>query len=159
MSDRPRVSVIHGPNLNLLGEREPSLYGRVRLSDLDRSLQVLGQRLGVDVITAQTNGEGQLIDLLHDAGVNCRGALINPAGYTHTSVAIHDAIRALSIPVVEVHLSNLYAREAFRHRSVTGGACRGVIMGLGMASYEVALRYLSTVFGDADASPPTTTME
>lgn len=144
---RPRVLVIHGPNLNLLGEREPGIYGTGTLAELDASLQVLAGELGVDLTIRQSNSEGTIIDLLHAARPGQLsaqdGIIINPGGYTHTSVAIHDALRAVSIPVVEVHLSNLYRRDSFRHGSVTGVACAGIIMGLGHASYLLALRHLS----------------
>ena len=143
---RPRVLVIHGPNLNLLGEREPGVYGSGTLAELDASLQALADDLGVDLEIRQHSSEGAIIDAIHAARPGQLsaqdGLIINPGGYTHTSVAIHDALRAVSIPVVEVHLSNLYRRESFRHESVTGVACAGIIMGLGHASYLLALRHL-----------------
>lgn len=137
--------MIHGPNLNLLGKREPDIYGRGSLADLDASLVALGQQLGVRVSCEQANGEGQIIDLLHRARERAAGVVINPGGYTHTSVAIHDALRAIALPAIEVHLSNLYGREAMRHSSITGGACLGVVMGLGPASYHLALRHLAAL--------------
>jgi 3-dehydroquinate dehydratase-2 len=138
------VLVVHGPNLNLLGQREPQVYGRQTLAELDASLVALGQRLGLAVRCHQANGEGAIIDLLHEAGRDLfAGVVINPGGYTHTSVAIADALRAIGIPAVEVHLSNLYAREPLRHRSLTGAACEGVIMGLGASSYHLALHHLA----------------
>jgi 3-dehydroquinate dehydratase-2 len=144
---RPRVLVIHGPNLNLLGEREPGVYGSGTLAELDASLQALADELGVDLTIRQSNHEGNIIDWIHGARAGQMsaqdGLVINPGGFTHTSVAIHDALRAVSIPVVEVHLSNLYRRESFRHESVTGVACAGIIMGLGHASYLLALRHLA----------------
>ena len=144
---RPRVLVIHGPNLNLLGEREPGVYGSGTLTELDASLQALADELGVDLSIRQSNHEGSIIDWIHGARAGQMsaqdGLVINPGGFTHTSVAIHDALRAVSIPVVEVHLSNLYRRESFRHESVTGVACAGIIMGLGHASYLLALRHLA----------------
>ena len=141
--------MLHGPNLNLLGTREPEIYGHTTLAELDASLHALASELGVTLTTHQSNSEGALIDQIQ----SCRaggshpqdGLVINPGGYTHTSVAIHDALRSLSIPAIEVHLSNLYARESLRHTSVTGVACAGVIMGLGAASYLLALRHLATV--------------
>ena len=147
LAPQPRVLVIHGPNLNLLGHREPSIYGTATLAELDASLQALASELGVRLTTLQSNSEGAIIDAIH----GCRagglhpqdGIIINPGGYTHTSVAIHDALRGVSIPAVEVHLSNLYARDSLRHTSVTGVACAGVIMGLGAASYLLALRHLA----------------
>lgn len=137
------VLVVHGPNLNLLGQREPEVYGRQTLADLDASLVALGERLGLAVSCRQASGEGAIIDLLHEAGRDFGGVVINPGGYTHTSVAIADALRAIGVPAVEVHLSNLYARERMRHRSLTGAACEGVIMGLGASSYHLALHHLA----------------
>jgi 3-dehydroquinate dehydratase-2 len=140
----PSVLVVHGPNLDLLGQREPEVYGRQTLAELDASLVALGQRLGLEVRCRQANGEGAIIDLLHDAAREpVGGVVINPGGYTHTSVAIADALRAIGLPVIEVHLSNLYAREPLRHRSLTGAACQGVIMGLGPSSYHLALHHLA----------------
>jgi 3-dehydroquinate dehydratase-2 len=137
------VLVVHGPNLDLLGQREPDVYGRQTLPELDASLEALGERLGLRVRCCQANGEGAIIDLLHEAGRDFGGVVINPGGYTHTSVAIADALRAIGIPAVEVHLSNLYAREPLRHRSLTAAACQGVIMGLGASSYHLALHHLA----------------
>ena len=149
---RPSVLVIHGPNLNLLGQREPEIYGRLTLDELDEQLVALGEQLGLRVVACQRNGEGEIVTMLHRAGEHA-GVVINPGGYTHTSVAIADALRAVVVPVVEVHLSNLYGREPMRHVSITGTACRGVIMGLGPSSYHLALRYLAaTVSSSADES-------
>ena len=139
------VRVIHGPSLNLLGLREPEIYGHTTLAELDAQLVAHGEGLGLAVDCHQANGEGAFIDLVHDARTT-RGALvINPGGYTHTSVAIADALRAVALPTVEVHLSNLYAREPRRHLSVTGAACLGVIMGLGVRSSPAALDQLAPV--------------
>lgn len=148
------VLVVHGPNLNLLGQREPEVYGCQTLADVDASLVALGERLGLRVRCRQANGEGTIIDLLHEAGRSCDGVIINPGGYTHTSVAIADAVRALTIPAIEVHLSNLYAREPLRHRSITGAACRGVIMGLGASSYHLALRSLAELLSGLASERP-----
>jgi 3-dehydroquinate dehydratase II len=139
------VLVVHGPNLNLLGQREPEVYGRQTLADLDASLVALGERLGLVVRCRQANGEGAIIDFLHEAAHDLfDGVIINPGGYTHTSVAIADALRAIGLPAIEVHLSNLYAREPLRHQSLTGAACQGVIMGLGASSYHLALQHLAS---------------
>lgn len=146
---RPRVLVIHGPNLNLLGEREPAVYGTTTLADIDAALVALGGELGVDVEPHQSNHEGELIDLLHRARGRCQGVVINPGGYTHTSVALHDAIKAVALPTVEVHLSNIHGREPFRQRSITAAACAGVITGLGKSSYLLGLRHLAELL-----SPP-----
>ena len=135
--------VIHGPNLNLLGEREPAVYGALTLAALDAELAELAAALGVTVECHQSNHEGALIDLLHAARGRAGGVILNPGGYTHTSVALHDAIKAVGLPTVEVHLSNIHAREPFRQRSVTASACAGVIAGLGKASYHLALRHLA----------------
>jgi 3-dehydroquinate dehydratase-2 len=173
MPERPRVLVLHGPNLGSLGTREPEVYGCETLADIDASLSVLGELLGLRIETDQFNGEGQLIDRIHafaaitpTAAITAaqaqrtvsgpsadpqplrpvaRGLVVNPAGYTHTSVALRDAIAAVGLPTIEVHLSNLYAREGFRHTSITGGACRGVIMGLGSESYRLALHALANL--------------
>lgn len=146
---QPRVLVLHGPNLNLLGEREPQVYGRTTLAGLDAALHALADELGVRLTTQQSNSEGGLIDAIQaarPAGERPQdGLIINPGGYTHTSVAIADALRAVSIPAIEVHISNLYARDSLRHVSVTGVACAGVVMGLGTGSYLLALRHLASV--------------
>lgn len=134
------VAVIHGPNLNLLGVREPDVYGRVTLEEIDRGIRELAGELGVEVTIAQHNCEGAIIDAIQQAGCEADGIVINPAGYTHTSVAIHDALKAVPIPAIEVHLSNILAREEWRHRSMTALACEGVIGGLGAESYLLAVR-------------------
>lgn len=154
----PVVLVVHGPNLNLLGVREPEIYGTTTLAQIDRDLIELGARLGVEVETFQANGEGALIDRIQafastaipaahpgtGARAPDRGLIINPGGYTHTSVALRDTIAAVGLPAIEVHLSNLHAREPLRHTSLTGGVCLGVIMGLGPDSYRLALHALAT---------------
>ncbi|MFO0636232.1 MAG: type II 3-dehydroquinate dehydratase [Nannocystaceae bacterium] len=153
LGPRPRVMVLHGPNLDLLGEREPAVYGAITLAELDARLGAQAEALGVELEAHQTNGEGAFIDLLHAARQRCAAVVVNPGGYTHTSVAIHDALRALAIPAVEVHLSNLYAREPMRHVSVTAAACRGVVMGLGPDSYLLALRHVvALIFGASDSA-------
>ncbi len=145
---RPRVVVIHGPNLNRLGLREPEIYGSTTLAELDADLAALGLSLGLDVSAVQSNAEGALIDAIH-AAADAAGIVINPGGYTHTSVALADALRSVQTPAVEVHLSNTYAREEFRHRSLTAPACVGVVMGLGVNSYRLALRALAQMVGSA----------
>lgn len=140
-----RVRVMHGPNLNLLGLREPDVYGTTTLAELDGQLQQLGRDLNIQVDCQQANGEGELIDLIHQARVEHDGIIINPGGYTHTSVAIADALRAVPVAAIEVHLSNLFSREPMRHRSIVGAACQGVIMGLGTRSYHLALQHLASV--------------
>ncbi len=147
--EQPRVLVIHGPNLNLLGEREPAIYGSATLTELDASLHALAGQLGVQLTTRQTNHEGTIVEWIQGARARGdhpqEGLILNPGGYTHTSVAIADALRAVSLPVIEVHLSNLYARDSLRHTSITGVACAGIIMGLGTASYLLALRHLASL--------------
>lgn len=137
---RPRVLVLHGPNLNLLGSREPRHYGLDTLDDINRSLVARGEAAGAQVETFQHNHEGALIDRIHEAAQDhVDFIVINPAGYTHTSVALRDALRATGLPVVEVHLSNVFAREEFRHHSHVSGIAVGVISGFGPASYRLGL--------------------
>lgn len=137
-----RVLVLHGPNLNLLGEREPEIYGKQTLAELDAAIATGARELGVDVDCEQYNSEGALIDALHASRRKYSGIVINPGAYAHYSYAIADAISAIGIPVIEVHLSNIAARESFRRRSVTAAACRGVFSGLGADGYVLALRAL-----------------
>jgi len=136
----PRVLVLHGPNLNLLGLREPEIYGRTTLADINASLIALGRELGVEVETFQSNHEGELVDKIQAARGKCAALIINAGAYTHTSVAIFDAILAVGLPVVEVHLSNLYKREPFRHHSYIARAAVGQICGFGAESYVLGLR-------------------
>lgn len=144
-----KVLLLHGPNLNLLGEREPNIYGRTTLERLNSQLLQQGAVLGFELTIHQSNHEGVLIDLLHDARAWASGVIINPGGYTHTSVAIRDAIAAISLPVIEVHLSNIHAREEFRRRSITGEVCTGVISGFGTQSYVLALHALASLLADS----------
>ncbi len=136
-----RIVVLNGPNLDRLGRREPEVYGTSSLADVEAGVREAFPE--VEFAFFQSHAEGALVDALHaadDAGA--AGVVLNPAGYAHTSVAIRDAIAAVDVPVVEVHLSNVHAREAFRHTLLTGGACAGVISGLGPAGYHLAVRYL-----------------
>jgi len=137
-----RVAVLHGPNLNLLGRREPEVYGRATLAEIDAALLACGKRLGVEVRTFQSNHEGALIEQVHAWGPEVDGFLINAGGYTHTSVALRDALLAVAKPFVEVHLSNLYAREPFRHRSLLADRAVGLVCGFGPTSYRLALEGL-----------------
>lgn len=134
--------VIHGPNLNLLGSREPEIYGTATLDEIDASVAKAAADHGHDIETFQSNHEGELIDRLQQAGVETAGVLLNPGGFTHTSVALRDAVQALSIPVIEVHLSNIYSREEFRQHSLISGVCAGVISGFGARSYVLGLEAL-----------------
>ncbi len=134
--------VIHGPNLNLLGQREPGIYGDVRLEAIDTGLASIAASLGGLVECRQGNSEGQIIDWIHEAMHDFDGILINPAAYSHTSIAIRDAIAAVALPAVEVHLSNIFAREEFRHRSLVSAVCMGTISGFGPTSYALGLRAL-----------------
>ena len=139
----PHVLVLHGPNLNLLGLREPEVYGQQTLADVDQQLTQLALELDVNVTCRQSNHEGLLIDWIHEARTQFDAVLINPGGYTHTSVALRDAIAGIDRPCVEVHLSNVHRREPFRHTSLTAAVCVGTIAGFGVDSYLLGLRALA----------------
>lgn len=135
-----KILVIHGPNLNLLGTREPALYGSQTLADINSALEVLAAELGIQLSIMQSNHEGAIVEAIQGAQGDCNGIVINPAAYTHTSVAIRDAITAVALPVVEVHLSNVHAREEFRSRSHIAPVAVGQISGFGAESYLLGLR-------------------
>jgi 3-dehydroquinate dehydratase-2 len=147
-ADKPLL-VIHGPNLNMLGTREPEVYGTTTLADIDAALAKLAKELGREVESFQSNGEGDLVTRIQQAGTANAGIVINPGAYTHTSVAIRDAIASVSIPVVECHLSNIHKREEFRHRSLIVGVAAGQVMGFGADSYLLALRALVTLLAQS----------
>ena len=134
--------VLHGPNLNLLGTREPGVYGKQTLADIEGALRSLSVELGCELSFFQSNTEGALIDAIHAASQECHGILINPAAYTHTSIALRDALSAVGLPCVEVHLSNIHQRESFRHTSMIAPVAVGQISGFGCDSYLLGLRAL-----------------
>ncbi|MGQ9729838.1 MAG: type II 3-dehydroquinate dehydratase [Candidatus Zipacnadales bacterium] len=140
-----KVLVIHGPNLNLLGMREPAIYGDQDLDTINELIQNEAKELGLEVTIIQSNHEGEIVEAIHDAHNWANAIIINPAGYTHTSVVIFDALEAVRLPAIEVHLSNLHAREEFRARSVTARACVGQISGFGGTSYLLALRAAKSI--------------
>ena len=150
-SPPPSVLVLHGPNLNLLGTREPDIYGRTTLSDIDADLQKRARELGVAVDCFQSNHEGALIDRIQAARGQAGAIIINPGGYTHTSVALRDALAAVGLPVIEVHLSNVAAREEFRHRSLVAPIAVGSIVGLGAIGYRLALEAASSILKGSSA--------
>lgn len=141
------IVVINGPNLNRLGKREPEVYGRDTLGDINARIAAHAKSAGLEVEFFQSNHEGDLIDCIHDAADSALGIILNPGGLTHTSVALRDAVSSVSIPVIEVHISNIFAREPFRHQSMVSGACRGVISGLGATGYILAVDYLKIISG------------
>lgn len=138
-----RILVIHGPNLNLLGTREPEVYGSQTLNDINQHLASVANDLGITLTHTQNNIEGELVNAIHAARGQVDAIIINPAAYTHTSVAIRDALAGVAIPFIEVHLSNVYQRESFRHHSYFSEIAIGVISGLGAYGYEAALRFLA----------------
>ena len=138
------ILILNGPNLNLLGTREPDVYGGATLSDLEKQCERWANEIGTRAECRQSNYEGQLIDWLHGAAdEGAKGIVINPGGLTHTSVSLRDAVSGIATPVVEVHISNVYAREAFRHHSYLSAVCAGTIAGLGIYGYEAAIRFLA----------------
>jgi 3-dehydroquinate dehydratase-2 len=144
------VLILHGPNLNLLGEREPQIYGSLTLPEIDERLVKLGLELGLEVRAFQSNSEGGLIDILQEARMWAKGVIFNPGGYTHTSVALRDAVAAIGLPVVEVHLSNVFAREEFRRISLIAPVCAGSITGFGWRSYVLALYALDGILSKTE---------
>jgi len=143
-----KILVLHGPNLNLLGRREPHVYGSMTLADVNRKLKALARELKVELVVFQSNQEGLLVDLLHKHIDDAAGALINPAGLTQYGVSLHDAIKTMPFPVIEVHISNRHAREEWRHHSIISSAAKGTVEGLGWRSYTAALRALVELIKD-----------
>ena len=139
-----KIQIINGPNLNLLGVREPEIYGSFSFENYLQELVTLYP--GIEISYFQSNTEGEIINKLHETGFSYDGIVLNAGAYTHTSIAIHDAIKSISTPVIEVHLSNIHARESFRHQSMLAGACKGVIAGFGMDSYRLAIEALKKSF-------------
>ncbi|MCA9411272.1 MAG: type II 3-dehydroquinate dehydratase [Candidatus Omnitrophica bacterium] len=144
-----QILVIHGPNLNMLGLREPEYYGHLTLAEIDAQLENLAEELGVQISTFQSNSEGDIVTAIQNHIDKADAILINPAAYTHTSIAIRDAIAASALPVVEVHLSNIHKREEFRHTSMTAPVCAGQISGLGLNSYLLGLRAAAALAKDS----------
>lgn len=142
------IHILNGPNLNLLGTREPEIYGALTLSEIEQACSAHARDLGHGIVFRQSNHEGELIDWLHDANVNASAVVFNPAAFTHTSVALHDAVRAIEPPVIEVHLSQTAAREAFRHHSYIALAARGSITGLGLQSYLLGITAAVSCLGN-----------
>lgn len=143
------ILVIHGPNMNMLGVREPNIYGTTRLEDIDAELVALGRKWGASVTAFQSNHEGELVDTIQQHGQSADGIIINPAAYTHTSIAMRDALAAVKTPIIEVHISNIHRREDFRRRSITAAVTTGQILGLGPSGYRMALIALLEMAGVA----------
>jgi len=143
-----RVMVLNGPNLNLLGERQPEIYGSDTLDGIKRRLEIKAKAHGLELDFRQTNHEGEIVDSIHEARSTCAGVIINPAAYTHTSVAIRDAFTACDLPVVELHLSNTHKRETFRQHSYLSSVATGVILGFGAHGYELALEAMAKLVSD-----------
>ena len=137
--------IINGPNINMLGKREPEVYGNITLSDIENKIKELAAELNVEVAFFQSNHEGEIVDKIQESAAKFTDIIINPAAFTHTSVAIRDALAAAALPAIEVHISNVYAREEFRHRSYTAGVCIGQIAGFGVDGYLFALRKISSI--------------
>ena len=138
-----KILVLHGPNLNLFGRREPHIYGTMTLAEINEKLQALARELKVELVVLQSNHEGALVDLMHEHIDDAAGAIVNPAGLTQHGVALHDCIKAMPFPVIEVHMSNRHAREAWRGHSIISSAVRGTVEGFGWRSYTTALRLLA----------------
>lgn len=143
MENNQKILVIHGPNLNLLGKREPDIYGKATLDEINKNLKELGHKLGLAVETFQSNHEGAIVEKIQQVLGTYKGLIINPAAYTHTSIAIRDALILLDIPVIEIHISNIYKREPFRHKSMIADIATAQISGFGVQGYTLALEALA----------------
>lgn len=148
IKDKPTVLVIHGPNLNMLGKREPEFYGKATLEAINTGLKENGKKLGLDVETFQSNHEGEIVEKIQNSVNKTNGLIINPAAYTHTSIAIRDALLLLDVPIIEVHLSNIYKREPFRHKSLISDVATAQISGFGVKGYLFALEALKDMIKD-----------
>lgn len=148
--ERPLISVLNGPNLNMLGLRQPEVYGRATLDDVEQLCAQAAERLDVAIDFRQTNGEGELISWVQECRGRAQGIIINPAGYSHTSIALLDALLAVDLPVIEVHISNIHRRESFRHHSHVSRGALGVICGLGIQGYALALQAMTDIILSED---------
>ena len=149
---RPKIVILNGPNLNLLGQRQPEIYGRDTLADVEANCRKLAEDLCLEVDFKQSNHEGVLIDWIHEARTTAAGLIMNPGAYTHTSVAIMDAMKTCEFPILEVHISNVHQRESFRHHSYVSLVATGVIAGFGVHGYELAVRHLARLIGARPSS-------
>jgi 3-dehydroquinate dehydratase-2 len=147
MARAPKILIVNGPNLNMLGVREPAVYGRDRLADVEKLCRKAGRDLALTIDFRQSNHEGEIVGWIQEARGSCAGIVINAGAYTHTSVAILDALQLTELPVIEVHLSNIFRREEFRHHSYVSLAARAVICGLGKTGYRLALEALAEILG------------
>ena len=143
-----KILVIHGPNLNMLGKREPEIYGSMALDEINSNLKKLGDKLNLDIETFQSNHEGAIVDKIQKAFEKCKGVIINPAAYTHTSIAVRDALLLLDVPIIEIHLSNIYQREAFRHKSFISDIAAAQLAGFGHMGYNMALKAMAEMIKD-----------
>ncbi len=146
-----KIMIIQGPNLNMLGVRDPKIYGNITLQTIHENIQKHAEQMNIEVDFFQSNFEGEIVDKIQECLGQYNGIIINPAAYSHTSVAIRDAISSVNLPTIEVHISNIYAREDFRHKSITAAVCAGMITGFGPMSYHLALQGLSQILGEIQA--------
>ena len=150
MTDRPEIMILNGPNLNMLGVREPAIYGRETLGDIEDACRAMAEALDLGIDFRQSNHEGELVSWIHEARDSADGIIINAGAYTHTSVAILDALTLAELPVIEVHLSNIYKRESFRHHSYISPVARGVLCGFGGQGYVLAMQAMARIIGQTD---------